>query len=66
LEFRNISSLGSTEFASLSTAFKEELERRGVKIVLADAVVNLVVSVTQNPTEYIGVVQIQRKENTDW
>lgn len=65
LEFRNISSLGSTEFASFSTAFQEELERRGVKIVLADAVVSLVVSVTQNPTEYIGVVQIQRKENTE-
>jgi hypothetical protein len=65
LEFRNISSLGSAEFASVSAAFQEELQRRGVKILAADAAANLVVSVTQNPTEYIGVVQIQRKENTE-
>jgi hypothetical protein len=65
LEFRNISSLGSAEFASVSAAFQEELQRRGVKILAADAVANLVVSVTQNPTEYICVVQIQRKENIE-
>jgi hypothetical protein len=62
LEFRNKSSLGSAEFASVSAAFQEELQRRGVKILPADAAASLVVSVTQNPTEYIGVVQIQRKE----
>jgi hypothetical protein len=65
LEFRNISSLGSAEFASVATAFQEELQRRGVKILPADAVASLVVSVTQNPTEYICVVQIQRKENRE-
>jgi hypothetical protein len=65
LEFRNISSLGSAEFAGISTAFQEELQRRGVKILAADAAASLVVNVTQNPTEYIGVVQIQRKENTE-
>jgi hypothetical protein len=64
-EFRNLSSLRSAEFASVSAAFREELERRGVKILAAAAAVNLVVSVTQNPAEYIGVVQIQRKENTE-
>ena len=62
LEFRNLSSLRSAEFASLSAAFQEELQRRGVKILAADAAASLVVSITQNPTEYIGVVQIQRKE----
>jgi hypothetical protein len=65
LEFRNFSSLGSAEFASVSAAFQEELQRRGVKILTADAVASLVISVTQNPTEYIGVVQIQRKENIE-
>jgi hypothetical protein len=65
LGFRNISSLGSAEFAGISTAFQEELQRRGVKILAADAAASLVVSVTQNPTEYIGVVQIRRKENTE-
>jgi hypothetical protein len=65
LEFRNMSSLGSAEFASASAAFQEELQRRGVKILPTDAAARLVVSVTQNPTEYIGVVQIQRKETTE-
>jgi hypothetical protein len=65
LEFRNLSSLRSTEFASVSAAFQEELQRRGVKILPADAAANIVVSVTQNPTEYIGVVQIQRKETIE-
>ena len=65
LEFRNVSSLGSAEFASVSAAFQEELQRRSVKILAADTAVSLVVSVTQTPTEYIGVVQIQRKETTE-
>ncbi len=65
LEFRNLSSLRSAEFASVSAAFQEELQRRGVKILPVDAAASLVVSVTQNSTEYIGVVQIQRKETTE-
>ncbi len=65
LEFRNLSSLRSAEFASVSAAFQEELQRRGVKILPTDAAVSLVLSVTQNPTEYIGVVQIQRKETIE-
>jgi hypothetical protein len=65
LEFRNLSSLGIAEFAGISTAFQGELQRRGVKILAADAAANLMVSITQNPTAYIGVVQIRRKENTE-
>jgi hypothetical protein len=64
-DFRNLSTLPRAEFANLSSAFQEELQRRGVKILPADAAVNLVVSVTQDPAEYIGVVQIQRKESTE-
>ena len=65
LEFRNLSSLRSAEFANVSAAFQEELQRRGVKILPTDAAASLTVSVTQNPTEYIGVVQIQRKESVE-
>lgn len=64
-DFRNLSTLRTVQFANLSAAFQEELQRRGVKILPADASVNLVISVTQDPAEYIGVVQIQRKENTE-
>ncbi|MGB2590472.1 MAG: hypothetical protein WBG02_19365 [Candidatus Acidiferrum sp.] len=63
-DFRNLSTLQGAEFANLSTAFQDELQRRGVKILPADAAVSLVVSFTQDPAEYIAVVQIQRKENT--
>jgi hypothetical protein len=64
-EFRNLSSISSAESASFSTAFQEELQRRGVKIQTGDAAVGLVVRVTQNATEYLGVVRIQRKENIE-
>jgi hypothetical protein len=65
LEFRNISSLGSAEFASVSTAFQEELQRRGVKIQGEGAAITVIVSVTQNTTDYLGVVRIQRKEGVE-
>jgi len=49
----------------LTGAFEEELQQRGVKILATDAAVKLVVNVSQDPAEYIGVVQIQRKDNTE-
>src|SRR5690348_11562583 len=64
-DFRNISTLQGTEFAKLTAAFEEELQRRGVRIVATTSAVNLVVSVSQDPTEYLAVVQIQRKESTE-
>jgi hypothetical protein len=64
-EFRNYSTLRAGAFASLATAFEEELQRRGIKIVQSEAAVELVVTVTQDPTEYIGVVQIQRRGNSE-
>jgi hypothetical protein len=62
-EIRNLSSLPSTEFASISAAFQDELQQQGVKIITAEALAAVLVSVSQNPTEYLGVAQIQRKEN---
>jgi hypothetical protein len=54
----------SAEFASFSAAFQDELQRRSDKVQSPDGSLSLFVSVTQTPTEYIGVVQIQRKETT--
>jgi hypothetical protein len=65
LEFRNLSSLGNAEFAGVSTAFQEEFQRRGVKIQAEGAAVALIVSVTRNTTEYLGVVRIQRRDNSE-
>lgn len=64
-DFRNLSTLRRAEFLNLSAAFQEELQRRGVNILPTDAGVNLVVSVTQDPSGYIAVVQIQHGESTE-
>ncbi|MGB7471237.1 MAG: hypothetical protein WBW58_17860, partial [Candidatus Acidiferrum sp.] len=64
-EFRNLATLRRGEFASFSAAFQQELQQRGAKIVAADAAAKLVVSVTQDPAEYLAVVQIQRGENSE-
>lgn len=64
-EVRNLSTLGSTEFASVSAAFQDELQRRGAKLVLSEASFALTLHVTQTPAEYVGVVQIQRKDNPE-
>jgi hypothetical protein len=64
-QIRNLSPLQTAEFASLSAAFQDELQKHGVRIVSGDAAATLVLTVTEDPTEYVGVVQIQRKENTE-
>ena len=63
-EVQNLSSMESAEFVKVSAAFEEELQQRGVKIASRDASAALVVNVTQNPTEYLGVVQVRKKEGT--
>jgi hypothetical protein len=64
-QVRNLSSLSPAEFASISSAFQDELQKHNLKILPADAPVSVVFSLTQNPTEYAGVVQIGRKENRE-
>jgi hypothetical protein len=64
-EVLNKSSLQSTQFGTFAAAFQEELLRRGVKILTAEAPVAIILTVTQNPTEYLGVLQIQRNETTE-
>jgi len=62
-EMRNSSSLGGAEFARISAAFQDELRQRGVKISTVETATTVIVSVTQSPSEYLGVAQIQRKED---
>ena len=64
-EVRNLSSLGGKEFSNLSAAFQEELQQRGAKVLTADAVASVVLTVTENSSSYLGIVQIRRKENSD-
>jgi hypothetical protein len=62
---RNLSSLRGEELSILSATFQEELQRRGAKILSGDAAVSVTLTVTENPTVYMGIVQIRSKENTE-
>lgn len=62
---QNRSSLDAAEFASVSAAFADELQRQGVKVVSADSGTSVAMTVTQSPTQYVAVAQIQRKENPE-
>jgi hypothetical protein len=64
-DVRNLSSLSGREFSNLSSAFQEELLRHGARISPADAGAALVLTVTENPHAYIGIVQIRRKESSE-
>jgi len=64
-EIRNLSSLRGKEFSNLSAVFHDELQQRGAKVLAADAAASVVLTVTENASSYLGVVQIQRKENSD-
>jgi hypothetical protein len=64
-EVRNLSSLRGKEFSNLSAAFQEELQQRGAKVLASDAVASVVLTVTENSSSYLGIVQIRRKENSD-
>lgn len=61
-EVRNLSSLRGKEFSNLSTIFQEELQQDGAKVLPADAAASVVLTVTENTSSYLGVVQIRRKE----
>ena len=41
------------------------MQRRGARILAADAGGSVVLTVTENPTEYMGIVQIRRKESVE-
>lgn len=60
---KNLSSLGATAFSALSTAFQSELQARGVKLMAGETAVAVIVSITQSPTEYLGVAQIHKKDD---
>jgi len=64
-EFRNLAPLSRAEFANFSAAFQEELQKRGARITPGDTAVKLVVTIARDPAEFMGVVQIEREENTE-
>lgn len=61
-QIHNLSSLGGAELAAITAAFENELQKRGINLEEGAAPVTVVLTVTQSPTEYLGVVQVQGKE----
>jgi hypothetical protein len=64
-EQRNLSFLKETDFLILGAAFQDELQHQGVKISPKESGIELVLTVTGNPTGYTGVAQIRREGNVE-
>jgi hypothetical protein len=60
LNIKNRSALQEAEFGKLVSIFKNELQQRGAKIVPYDASAEIVLTVSNCPTGYLGIVEIRR------
>jgi hypothetical protein len=59
-EQHNISSLKDKDFSSAVGAFRDELQRRGVKILASGAGAKVTLTVSRDVTTYLGVAKIER------
>jgi hypothetical protein len=57
---KNRSSLRETELKKLASVFKNELQQRGAKIASAGGSAEIVLTVSDCPTGYLGVAEIRR------
>lgn len=61
-QVRSLAHLDSAQLAAFSSAFEDELQKRGVKIASGGAQVSLTVTITRDAAGYIGVVQVEGRE----
>jgi hypothetical protein len=64
-ELHNNSSLDDAPLASVSSAFQEELRRDGINIQTTKTGASIVLTLSQNLTEYLGVVQVHRGDSSE-
>jgi hypothetical protein len=64
-EQHNLSSLGAPELFHLETAFRDELQRGGVRILSREAAAAVVLTISANPSGYLGIAQIFREGHSD-
>jgi len=62
---RNLALLSEDNYLALINAFQDELQRRGVKISPQHATAKIVLTISKRVTDYLGVVQILRGEETE-
>jgi hypothetical protein len=64
-EERNLSTLQESESLHFVAAFRDELQRRGVKIVEREEGVTIALTLSESVEGYVGIVRIQKGENSD-
>jgi len=64
-EERNLSTIPEQVFLGFVSAFREELQRRGVKIVKSGNGAKITLTMSENLDGYLGIVRIQRGENAE-
>jgi hypothetical protein len=62
-ESRNLARLQEAEFLAFSSAFQEELQKRGVNIVGREEAASVLLTLSENVNGYVAVVRVQRGEN---
>ena len=64
-ESRNLAALTESRYSALVGAFLDELQRRGVKVLPQHSSVRIVLALSKRLTDYLGIVQIVRGEETE-
>jgi len=64
-EFQNHSTLSAALFSELSAAFQEELQRQETGTPPNKPTVPVLLSITQNLTEYLGIVRILKGDSSE-
>jgi len=64
-EERNLSSLQESTFLSFTTAFREELQRRGVNVVKREESARISLTLSEDLAGNIGIVSIRNGENSE-
>lgn len=64
-EERNLSTLQESESLHFVAAFRDELQRRGVKIVEREEGVRIVLTLSESVEGYVGIVRVQKGENSE-
>jgi hypothetical protein len=64
-EARNLSTIQEAEFLSFTAAFQEELQGRDIKVVRREEGASVLLTLSESINGYVGVVRVQRGENSD-
>lgn len=64
-ESRNLAALSEARYSVLVGAFRDELQRRGVKVLPQHSTAKIALTLSKRLTDYLGIVQIVRGEDIE-